>query len=346
MKRMPALSLLTVVAAACTQLAGLTDVPPAVDDDAGTSGGASTSGSSTSGPGSSGGSASALSDGGSSGSSSGSSTGTSGPGSSGNSTGQSSGGGTGSSAGKLNATTLDATPDAYPTDAPADAGGFADGAGVDAPPDAPSPGLVLIDDMEAVGVPVGSLDGPGLAGSWFDFDDGTAGGVLVPPAGSVSSMIISVIPGGRGTAVHAAHITANSGFTSYGAGMGFSLNASPTTPHPYDASAYQGFTFWARALGDAATTIVRFNVLDKNTTLVSGGGVCDGGTCNAYYGFTLTLTNAWQSFTVSYADLERPSYALPDGLPFDPSNMMGCQFLVSQGVAFDLWVNDIYFVDK
>jgi len=61
---------------------------------------------------------------------------------------------------------------------------------------------------------------------------------------------------------------------------------------------------------------------------------------------TLTLTDAWQSFTVSYAELERPSYALPDGLPFDPSNMMGCQFLVSQSVAFDLWVNDIYFVDK
>ena len=245
----------------------------------------------------------------------------------------------------------DATPDAYATDAPADAGGSADGAGFDASADgsqdATSPQLVLIDDMEAVGVPVGFLDGPGLAGSWFDFDDGTAGGVLTPAVGgSNSAMIISVIPGGRGTAVHAAHITANSGFTNYGAGMGFSLNVSGRTPHPYDASAYQGFTFWARALGDASTTIVRFNVLDKNTTLVSGGGVCDGGACSAYYGFTLTLTNAWQSFTVSYAELERPSYALPDGLPFDPSNMMGCQFLVSQSVAFDLWVNDIYFVDK
>ncbi len=238
--------------------------------------------------------------------------------------------------------------DAYATDAPADAGGFADGAGLDAPADGPQDatgaGLVLIDDMQAVGVPAyGYLDGPGLTGGWFDFDDGTAGGVLVPAAGSVSAMIISLIPG---TSAHAAHITGNSGFTVYGAGMGFSLSVLGTTPHPYDASAYQGFTFSARALGDAATTIVRFNVPDKNTTLVSGGGVCDGGTCNAYYGMNLTLTNAWQTFTVTYADLERPSYALSDGLPFDPSNLMGCQFQVDQGVAFDLWVDDIYFVDK
>ena len=346
MKRMPALSLLTVVAAACTQLAGLTDVPPAVDDDAGTSGGASTSGSSTSGPGSSGGSASALSDGGSS----------------------------GFEQwqqhwnkrprvewqlhwaklrrwdGKFCGKTQRHDPRCDARRVPdRRAGGCRRirrwGRGRRAAGCAES-GVGAHRRHGSGGSPRRLSGWAGPRGQLVRFRRRHRGRRIGPSRRQCFVDDHFRDSRGRGTAAHAAHITANSGFTIYGAGMGFSLNASPTTPHPYDASAYQGFTFWARALGDAATTIVRFNVLDKNTTLVSGGGVCDGGTCNAYYGFTLTLTNAWQSFTVSYADLERPSYALPDGLPFDPSNMMGCQFLVSQGVAFDLWVNDIYFVDK
>jgi hypothetical protein len=253
------------------------------------------------------------------------------------------------------ATTGDATVDASaidesPADALADASGIAD-AGTEAASDAKAVVTELIDDMEGRGVPTGWLDGVSVAnpraGTWFVFDDGTDGGMLTPapaPAGS-AAQIIATIPGGRGASAHAAHVVGNSGFTNYGAGMGFNLNVDAGSPHVYDATAYQGFTFWARAAGDASSTVVLFNVLDRNTAMPPSGGICDGGACNGSFGSTLVLTDAWQLFTVHYTDLRRPVWAISDGSPFDPSNMIGCQFQV-EGQAFDLWVDDIYFIDK
>lgn len=210
--------------------------------------------------------------------------------------------------------------------------------------------LTLVDDMMAAnGVPSpGWLDGVipdnPIRGTWYVYDDGSDGGVLTPAPLSSAASIISTIDGGRGSATKAVEVTGNADFVQYGAGIGFNLNAPP--PGPYDAGAYQGFAFWARALGDAGPTSVRFEVLDKNTTPPSSGGVCDGGACNGYYGFDLSLTTDWQEFTVYFYQLTRPLYAMPDGLPFDPSNVIGCQFQVSPGVAFDLWINDVYFIDN
>ncbi len=234
-------------------------------------------------------------------------------------------------------------------DATTDAGADATiDASLDASPDGGSV-VELIDDMENTGVPVGWIDGVNVAnprsGNWFTFNDPTPGGVLVPAQGSLTAQTISVIPGGRGASVHAAHVAGNDGFTAYGAGMGFNLNA-PISAGVYNATAYRGFVFWARALGDAGATSVRFNVLDQNTAPPSSGGACDGGACSGYFGFTLTLTPNWQQYTVLYSELARPTFALPDGLPFDPAHVIGCQFQVSPGVAFDLWIDDIDFVDN
>lgn len=241
--------------------------------------------------------------------------------------------------------TTDAAPaDGLPVEEDAQSDALADGGDA-------ALGLTLIDDQQGTGVPTGWLDGviPGnqLAGTWFVFDDGSDGGVLAPPTNGPASDIIVAIPdGGPASSSHAARVAGNADFVSYGAGLGFNFNAANPPPAPYDASAYQGFVFWARALGDAGTTPVRFEVLDKNTAPPSSGGVCDGGACNGYFGVNLNVLPDWQEFTVFFDQLTRPVYAVPDGVPFDPSNLIGCQFQVNQGVAFDLWINDIYFVDK
>jgi hypothetical protein len=212
----------------------------------------------------------------------------------------------------------------------------------------PPTSIELIDDMESTGVPVGWIDGVNTAnpraGTWYVFDDGTAGGVLSPAPGTAASLIIAAIPGGRGTSVHSAHVTGNASFTTYGAGMGFNLNSPASPPGVYDASAYQGFTFWARSLGDAGNVTVRFNVLDRNTAPPGSGGVCDGGACNGYYGINLSVGAAWQQYVVSYSQLARPVFSVPDGENFDPAHMIGCQWQVNEGESFDLWVDDIYFI--
>jgi hypothetical protein len=158
--------------------------------------------------------------------------------------------------------------------------------------------------------------------------------------------VISVIPGGRGGSSHAAHITGNAAFIVYGAGMGFNLSSpqSSVSPGVFDASAHDGFVFYARALGDAGTTFVTFNVLDRNTAPPSSGGICDGGACNGYYGFTLSLSSTWTQYVIHYSDLKRPPWAVA-GPALDSAHLIGAQFQTNAGYAFDLWIDDISFIN-
>jgi hypothetical protein len=198
-----------------------------------------------------------------------------------------------------------------------------------------------------------------VTGTWFTFDDGSDGGVLTPPPGPSAAPIISLLEAthvtyGSVVSAHAAHVTANSGFSIYGDGMGFNVNvAAGGVPETFDASAYQGFVFWARALGDSGAPGTRFNVMDINTAPPGSGGICDGGVCSGYFGFDFgkngvpPLTNAWQRFVVYFATMARPSWAMPDpGLVFTPTQMIGCQVQLAENVPADLWVDDIYFIRK
>jgi hypothetical protein len=224
-------------------------------------------------------------------------------------------------------------------------------------PDGAAPTLVLIDDMEGTNPSAGWLDGPLVTGTWFTFDDGTDGGVLTPAPTAGAAAIIALLEATHVTyngkvSAHAAHVTANDGFTSYGDGEGFNVNvAMGTVPQPYDASAYDGFVFWARSLTGALGT--RFNVMDVNTTSPGSGGVCDGGVCNGFFGFDFgkapwpALTSEWQMYVVRFEDLTRPVWAVDDpGLVFDPTQMIGCQFQLAEGTAADIWIDDVYFIKK
>lgn len=218
--------------------------------------------------------------------------------------------------------------------------------------------LELIDDMEHNDPSQGWLDGPSVNGTWFTFDDGSDGGVLAPPPGPSAAPIISVLEATHVTydgivSTRAAHVTANNAFTIYGDGMGFNVNiAAGGVPNTFDASAYRGFVFWARALGAGAAPGTRFNVMDVNTAPKGSGGICDGGVCNGYFGFDFgkngvpALTSAWQKYIVYFADLARPSWAAPDAIVFTPTQMIGCQVQLAVGLAADLWVDDIYFIRK
>ena len=127
----------------------------------------------------------------------------------------------------------------------------------------------LIDNMD-LEVATGSiLANGGRRGTWFTFYDGTTGGIVpLPSPASPPSAIIGTITSFAGVTTNkAAHMTGN-GLATY-AGMGFNVNAL-TTAMTYDASAYQGITFWART--GTGTASLSFNVPDMNTS--AQGGVC------------------------------------------------------------------------
>jgi hypothetical protein len=197
----------------------------------------------------------------------------------------------------------------------------------------------LIDNMD-LEVAAGSiLANSGRRGTWFTYSDGTDGGVMpLPSAGPAP--IVGVITSFSGVTTNkAAHVTGN-GAATY-AGMGFNVNAL-TTAATYDASAYQGFTFWART--GSGTASVSFNVPDLNTVAMTGG-VCT--VCGDNFTFPpITVTTTWQQYVVYFNQLAQQGFGVPHENALDVAAIYGAQFQLGKGPAFDLWVDDVYFIVK
>ncbi len=207
----------------------------------------------------------------------------------------------------------------------------------------------LIDDIDSETMPGWIPIRSGRVGTWFTYADATPGGV-VPPAMSPPAMSVGMIPGWDGNASNlAAHVSGN-GLSAY-AGMGFDLNAYNLLASTYDASAYRGFVFWARSGAATGTTSVKFAVPDINTD--AAGGVCsaasDGGAtgCSDYFAKTVTLTPTWREFVVYFSQLGQAGFGVPKGLTgLDVTHIYSCQFQFSPGAAFDVWIDDVYFIVK
>ncbi len=198
------------------------------------------------------------------------------------------------------------------------------------------PGLELIDNMEAdTGLIPASH---GRSGTWFVYNDMSAGGTQTPSSGTLLPTRLSpAVTQGSATSNWASQ-TSGSGFASY-AGMGFNINDPPATGvrATYDAHTYTGFLFYAK-VGSGSTQSVRFNVPTKQTD--AEGGVCT--KCSDHFGVALTLSTSWQPITVPYSMLMQQNFGLPQ-TTFDPTQIYGCQFQTGANASFDVWIDDIYF---
>jgi hypothetical protein len=183
----------------------------------------------------------------------------------------------------------------------------------------------------------------GRGGGFYMFNDGT--GTQTPPVG----MLPPATKTDRCGSTYALCMSGK-GFTTWGAGMG--TDFAPTsggmgmgTKQTYDASAYKGISFWAKS--NTTTAAVRIGFKDKDTA--PEGGQCDAmmtsgaQACNDDFGKALSFTNAWQPFTVMFADLTQAGWgkAAPS---FDSKAVYSVQFQISQGVDFDLCIDDPSFV--
>src|SRR5690606_23311965 len=68
--------------------------------------------------------------------------------------------------------------------------------------------------------------------------------------------------------------TSGSGFSSWGAGIGFSFKGTPEAPEVYDGSAWTGVRFKAKK-GSGGLTPVRFNISIPKSEAIASGGTCD-----------------------------------------------------------------------
>jgi hypothetical protein len=189
----------------------------------------------------------------------------------------------------------------------------------------------LIDDMETG---TGSILGRnGRVGAWYTYNDETEGGAQSPEMGA------SFVPdsGGHG-GMYAAH-TAGSGFTEWGAGMGFDLANDGVTKGTYNAAAYTGISFWAKG------TPFRLKVLVPATVPTAQGGTCTVAPCGDNHGSVITATSEWQQFVVPFSSLTQESWG-GEQIAWSTTLLnavIGIQFQVTAGTTFDIWIDDVAF---
>jgi hypothetical protein len=217
------------------------------------------------------------------------------------------------------------------------------------PAPAPCSDPLMIDDMEDGDGFICVRDGPkGRHGAWDIVSDESSMPILEPPRGH---FLPTPIKGGRGTSSHYAAHFAGSGFTDWGALMGFTLNNDQGLfSSTYKASAYGGITFWMKS---NVAVSVSFRV--PATSPVDKGGTCKDGAsefnCNNDFQFRLSAPpdpNVWAEYNVPFAASAQgtgghPRTPLFGDATWNADLLVAVNFKVDAFKAFDVWIDDVAF---
>ncbi|HVJ17089.1 MAG TPA: hypothetical protein VM686_16725 [Polyangiaceae bacterium] len=214
-----------------------------------------------------------------------------------------------------------------------------------ADPACPDPSEVIdptavIDDMEDTNPNVLRIGD--RTGAWWTASDETPGGTLVPPFGGPASP--EALPEPRCGSQYAMHITGQ-GYNEWGAMLGLSFVYDPAGTVFYDASAWEGITFWAR-IGDTSTNQVRFAITD--VTSDPAGGVCvedgpPGEACYDTFGVPLMgLDVVWKRYKIPFRGLSQRGFGI-QAEAVESSQLNNLNFNFEPGAIFDLSIDDIAF---
>ncbi|HSC87709.1 MAG TPA: hypothetical protein VLC09_10585 [Polyangiaceae bacterium] len=188
----------------------------------------------------------------------------------------------------------------------------------------------LIDDMEDGNVQVRFIDG--RTGGWDVAHDSASAGTQVPAQGFSSFDADSGAPDSN----YAAH--------TQGTDLAWaSLNVSmKTAAAEYDASAFQGLRFRAKAsAASVKTVLVRVVTADTDPA----GGVCGGANpaCFDHFSTEVQLTTDWATHSIYFEDFAQQS---PVYESVNLAKMYYFQFYFSSPAEFELWVDDIEFIEN
>jgi len=171
----------------------------------------------------------------------------------------------------------------------------------------------------------------GRQGPWHSFND-TNGGNIQPPLGTG----FVATAGGANNTAYAVHATGSN--YQFG-GVGFDLNNSTTTPEAmqsqaYNASAYNGLTFWAKGSG---TLRVEFAM--RSFVPTDRGGSCTSNCWNVYGANTPSLSSNWTQITIPWSGMQREQGGTSPA--FNASELMSVSF--KAGGTFDFWIDEVAF---
>jgi endoglucanase len=192
----------------------------------------------------------------------------------------------------------------------------------------------MIEDSEDNNNQINAVGGRG--GYMYTFVDKE--GSTVDPASGESGGVFTPAQGGAEGSQYAMRFkgTVGSATVVY-TGMGLNF-VDPKGP--YDASKYQGISFWAKK-GPGSTNKVRLKVPDVNTD--PDGKVCS--ECFNDFGVDLNLTEEWTKYTVPFDRMKQlTGWGAPHKPSVDKSKIYGIQFQVNdKGKPYDVWVDNIQF---
>lgn len=163
------------------------------------------------------------------------------------------------------------------------------------------------------------------------------GSTIQPTAGSQGGVFAFHVGGANGSMYGARFYGDTGNGNIVFAGFGMNLKEPKDG---YDASAYEGITFFGRRAPDSIAK-VRLKVPDRQTD--PGGGVCT--ECFNDFGKDFVFTEEWQQYIVPFGTMEQmPDWGEPRPSSVDPTALYAVQFQVATpGVHFDIWVDDISF---
>jgi hypothetical protein len=220
--------------------------------------------------------------------------------------------------------------------------GGSGGSGGDTTADTGAPGTVdMIDDMEDNDGSIAAVNG--RVGAWYTYNDATMAATQVPKQGDPFTMTA----GGRDGAGYAAN-THGSGFTLWGAGYGFNFKDpgdgdGGSNKSVYDASAYAGISFWAKA-GAGSDKALRVNVSNKDTD--PAGATCmPVDKCSDHFGSPVNLTGEWAKYTLPFAKMAQSGWG-QSVAKFDVTTLYAVQFQVGKNTTFDISIDEVAFLPK
>jgi hypothetical protein len=211
--------------------------------------------------------------------------------------------------------------------------------------------LVLepLDDMEDGNAFVLAADERN--GHWDVSNDGTMGATQTPPA---AGFVMAEIAESARPDSHFAAYTQGGGFKGWGAILTVSMITWPDyaqTP-TYDASAYGGISFYAKAGADSDSALrVRFvgaQTDDRGGQCTPGGDITTA--CFDHFFADVKLSQEWQRFDLGFADFRQAGVGKKFA-SIDLDTMYALEFFFAgrssaSGNAFELWVDDLAFVLK
>lgn len=195
-----------------------------------------------------------------------------------------------------------------------------------------------------------SFFGNGLSGGWYGFGDGT-GSQNTEPQWLPS-------PGGRGESAFAAHIVGGE-YSDWGSGNGLVLGSrSVGDDCLFDASAYDGFTFWMR--GSVVDTFpddplrqpyanddgfIKVQAIDKDEVPFTQGGNCDelSGSCWDSHRVRIVPTECWVKYVVPFVDMDKDGYGQHPDLAVNQKELLNLGFEIGRYMNYDYWIDDLQF---